>query len=79
MSPERAAAVPAAPVYLLHGADDTVIPSVESVLLADYLERQGGHVRVLLSRLITHAEVDQSAAATETWKLVSFWAEVLGK
>jgi hypothetical protein len=77
VSPQRAASVPAAPVYLLHGADDTVIPSVESVLLADYLESKGAGVRLLLSRLITHAEVDKSAAATETGKLVSFWASVL--
>jgi pimeloyl-ACP methyl ester carboxylesterase len=77
VSPQRSPTSPAAPVYLLHGADDTVIPSVESVLLGDHLRRQGAQVRVLLSRLITHAEVDQSAAASETWKLVSFWAEVL--
>jgi hypothetical protein len=79
ISPELAPTTPAAPIYLLHGADDTVIPSVESVLLARHLERQGARVRVLLSRLITHAEVDQSAAASETWKLVSFWADLLQK
>jgi X-Pro dipeptidyl-peptidase (S15 family) len=77
ISPERAPSPPSAPVFLLHGADDTVIPSVESVLLGERLERQGVAVRVLLSRLITHAEVDQSAAASETWKLVAFWADVL--
>ena len=31
-------APPRAPVFLLHGADDTVIPSVESLLLAQHLE-----------------------------------------
>ena len=77
ISPERAPSAPTAPVFLLHGADDTVIPSVESLLLGERLEQQGVRVRVLLSRLITHAEVDQSAAASETWKLVTFWADVL--
>lgn len=77
ISPERAPAAPAAPVYLLHGAGDTVIPSVESVLLGRYLAARDVDARVLLSRLITHAEVDQSAAAAETLKLVSFWASVL--
>jgi dienelactone hydrolase len=77
ISPERAPSAPAAPVYLLHGAGDTVIPPVESALLGEHLRRQGVEARVLLSRLITHAEVDQSAAASETWKLVSFWADVL--
>lgn len=76
-SPERAPSVPAAPVYLLHGADDSVIPPVESVLLGRHLETRGAKVRVLLSELITHAEVDRSAAAAETWKLVRFWASVL--
>jgi dienelactone hydrolase len=77
MSPQRATSVPAGPVYLLHGAEDTVIPAVESRLLADHLRAQNADVRVLLSRLITHAEVDKSAAASETLSLVSFWASVL--
>ena len=77
LSPQRTGATPAAPVYLLHGAGDTVIPPVESVLLGRYLAEHDVDVRVLLSRLITHAEVDQSAAAAETFKLVGFWASVL--
>lgn len=77
MSPQRAPSVPAAPVFLLHGAGDTVIPTVESRLLGDDLLKRGATMRVLLSGLITHAEVDQSAAASETFKLVSFWADVL--
>jgi dienelactone hydrolase len=76
-SPERAPAPPAAPVYLLHGDDDTVIPAAESAILGDYLRRKGVEVHVLLSGLITHAEVDRTAAASETWKLVNFWASVL--
>jgi dienelactone hydrolase len=76
-SPQRAPAVPAAPVFLLHGDDDTVIPAAESALLGDYLRRKGVDVHVLLSGLITHAEVDRSAAAIDTWKLVRFWAGVL--
>lgn len=77
ISPQRAASVPAAPVYLLHGAGDTVIPTVESYLLANHLRSHDADVHLLLSRLITHAETDKSAAASETLKLVSFWASVL--
>ena len=66
-------APPRAPVFLLHGADDTVIPSVESLLLARHLAGVT-HVRTLLSGLITHAEVDRAAAAGEVIKLVGFWA-----
>jgi dienelactone hydrolase len=78
LSPERSAP-PRAPVFLLHGTDDTVIPAVESLLLADHLRREGVEVHALLSGLITHAEVDRAATAGETWRLVSFWANVLGR
>jgi dienelactone hydrolase len=77
LSPDHSAP-PRAPVFLLHGADDTVIPSVESLLLAQHLERTT-RVRTLLSGLITHAEVDRSAAAAEVLKLVGFWAELLSE
>jgi hypothetical protein len=69
---------PRAPVFLLHGAEDTVIPSVESLLLAQHLEGKT-QVRTLLSGLITHAEVDRGAAAAEVIKLVGFWAELLNE
>lgn len=78
-SPERTPSLPAAPVYLIHGDDDTVIPAAESVLLERYLRSKGVEVHLLLSGLITHAEVDRSAAASEGWKLVRFWAQVLSE
>jgi dienelactone hydrolase len=76
-SPQRAPSLPSAPVYLLHGDGDTVIPAAESAILGEYLREKGVDVHVLLSGLITHAEVDRTAAAAETWKLVAFWASVL--
>jgi hypothetical protein len=76
-SPERAPSVPSAPVFLLHGDEDTVIPAAESVVLGNYLRSKGVQVRVLLSPIITHAELDRTAAAAETWKIVAFWAEIL--
>lgn len=76
-SPERAPRPPAAPVFLLHGDEDTVIPAAESAVLGEYLRRQGVDVRVLLSQIITHAELDRNAAAAESWKLIAFWADVL--
>ena len=72
-------AAPTAPVFLLHGAGDTVIPTAESVLLANYLRSKGTDVDLLISDLITHAEVDRTAAASESVKLVTFWADVLKK
>src|SRR5262249_17139126 len=49
---------PSAPVFLLHGTDDNVIPSIESEYLSNDLR---GHapVRLLLSGLISHAEADR--------------------
>jgi hypothetical protein len=77
LSPERARP-PAAPVFLLHGVDDSVIPSVETVLLAEHLK---GKVRVqgLLSGLITHAEVNRTATSTEVWRLASFWRAIMSE
>jgi dienelactone hydrolase len=76
LSPELAPP-PSAPVYLLHGLDDNIIPAAESVLLADSLRARGGDVRVLLTGLITHAQVSASATASDAWALIRFWADVL--
>lgn len=76
LSPAREA-VPAAPVYLLHGTDDNVIPAMESTLLAETLRARGVRVQQLATPLITHAEVDRSATLAAMWRLVSFWADLL--
>jgi hypothetical protein len=75
LSPERSPA-PRAPVYLLHGSDDNVVPASESSLLARHLDGTVP-VHVLLSPLITHAEVNKQASASEVWQLIAFWASVL--
>jgi hypothetical protein len=77
LSADRAPSPPTAPVFLLHGSEDTVIPPAESVILAGYLRGKDADVRLLLSELITHAEIDRTAAAADTWKLVSFWSDIL--
>jgi hypothetical protein len=75
LSAERAAP-PSAPVFLLHGVDDNVIPSVETVLLAEHLDGKAD-VHGLLSGLITHAEVNRTPGAIEVWRLASFWREIM--
>lgn len=75
LSPARSPA-PASPVYLLHGAGDTVIPAMESALLADAL-RPHTQVHHLATPLITHAEMDQRTGAADVWRLVDFWADLL--
>jgi hypothetical protein len=76
LSPELAPP-PSARVYLLHGRDDNIIPAAESVLLADALEARGAEVELLLSGLITHAQVSASATASDAWKLIRFWTDIL--
>ncbi|MDP1572007.1 MAG: hypothetical protein Q8L86_18570 [Vicinamibacterales bacterium] len=77
LSPERAPA-PSAPVFLLHGTADNVIPSTETVRLAAHLERHTT-VHALLSGLITHAEVDRPPSTSEVWRLVTFWRHLLAR
>jgi dienelactone hydrolase len=73
LSPARAAP-PRGVVYLLHGADDNVVPAAESALLERDLKQRGGTAFQLATPLITHAEVDRSPTAAEVWQLVRFWA-----
>jgi pimeloyl-ACP methyl ester carboxylesterase len=76
VSPERVPP-PSAPVFLLHGTDDTVIPAEESVRLGRHLDQRGGAAHVLLSPLITHAEVEHPPDLVEAWRLIAFWKDVL--
>lgn len=76
LSPERSPAA-TAPVFLLHGRDDTVIPSAETPLVAAYLRSQGNAaVRTLLTPLVSHADLTADAPAAEAWRLVRFWTEM---
>jgi hypothetical protein len=65
-------------VYLLHGIDDNVIPSIESEYLANDLR---GHapVRLLLSGLISHAEADRPVHVSDVAQLAAFWGDLLAR
>jgi dienelactone hydrolase len=69
---------PSAPVFLLHGTDDNVVPADESRFLADDL---GGHapVHLLVSALLGHAEVDRAPNAMEALRLAGFWGDLLSR
>jgi pimeloyl-ACP methyl ester carboxylesterase len=77
LSPARSP-LPSAPVFLLHGRDDTVIPASESQHLADRLR---GHapVRLLVTPLISHADADQPAHVTDVLRLAHFWGDLLAR
>jgi len=77
LSAERSEA-PRAPVHLLHGLDDNVIPATESTLLAEHL-RSRTSVRCVISPLITHAEVNRQARFRDVWNLVGFWADIFAE
>jgi dienelactone hydrolase len=74
LSPARAATV-TAPVFLLHGADDNVVPAIESRRLASVLERTAP-VHLLVTTLITHAEVDRPPTAGEVWQMIRFFRAI---
>jgi hypothetical protein len=69
---------PTSPVFLLHGSEDNVIPSLESEYLANDLR---GHatVHVLLSGLISHAEADRAPHVSDVVALASFWGDLLSR
>jgi dienelactone hydrolase len=75
LSPDRSPP-PAAGVFLLHGRSDSVIPAVESQYLADDL-RGDTCVRLLITDLLSHADLDQPKRIGQIFKLIDFWRDVL--
>ena len=53
-----------------------MIPAAETALFSEELRRKGADVHVLLSELITHAEVNRAATYVDVLKLVNLWAQV---
>ncbi len=75
-SPHDRLATLKAPVFLLHGAGDSVIPATETLWLAADVPK--GLVRqVLVSPAVVHVELEGEPAIQEKWALVHFMAEVL--
>jgi dienelactone hydrolase len=68
---------PPAPVFVLHGRDDSVIPALEAEYLAEDLRSRGVTVRLAISGLISHAKADGAASLGELLGLASFWGDVL--
>jgi hypothetical protein len=69
---------PTAPVFLLHGLADNVVPAIESEYLAADLR---GHApaRLLLSGLISHAEADRPVHVNDVLQLAGFWGDLLSR
>lgn len=78
VSPAGRLASIAAPVYLLHGAADSVIPPTET----SWLEREvpAPFLRsALVSPAIQHVELHGEPTASERWALVHFMAQILSE
>jgi dienelactone hydrolase len=67
---------PSAPVFLLHGTGDNVVPAIETRFLARHLQDKT-EVHALLSGLITHAELNNEHGVSDAWKLLDFFATLL--
>lgn len=77
LSPDKSP-MPFAPVYLLHGRSDSVIPSAESEHLAHRLASRVA-VHLLITDLISHAEADQPAHTADVARLSLFFGRLLGE
>jgi dienelactone hydrolase len=69
---------PAAPLFLLHGTEDNVIPSLEAEYLADQVRGQTP-VRLLMTTAISHVSIDRSPRAGEVLRLAGFWGDLLSR
>lgn len=77
LSPSRSAAT-MAPVFLLHGVNDNIIPTSEAGFAAEYLRSHGnGRVKILITPLIAHADLAEEMGIADSWRLIRFWSEML--
>lgn len=67
-----------APVYLLHGADDSVIPASETLWLARDVP-EGLLRQAVVSPAIRHVEVEGDPTVAQKWELLHFMGGVLGE
>lgn len=64
------------PVYLLHGAGDTVIPASETEWLARDVPQKELKA-VLISPALVHVNMEETVPISQKWALVDFLAKVL--
>ncbi len=76
ISPQGKLAAIRAPVFVLHGATDDIIPSTESLWLEKEIPRE--YLRAaLITPAFSHVDPDQHAGWTNQFRLVEFLAGVL--
>jgi pimeloyl-ACP methyl ester carboxylesterase len=76
VSPAGKMSVLHVPVYLLHGAGDSVIPPSESLWLAQDIPHDDLRA-VLISQALVHVDMDKKVSFSDQWALVDFMAKIL--
>jgi pimeloyl-ACP methyl ester carboxylesterase len=76
ISPEGKLASLRAPVFLLHGATDDIIPSTETLWLEKDIPRADLR-EVLITPAFSHVDPEKSSVWTDELRLVEFLAGVL--
>ena len=64
------------PVYLLHGEADNIIPSAETLWMAQELRPEDLQA-VLVSPVLSHIDLEATPGAMDEWRLVHFFALVM--
>jgi dienelactone hydrolase len=77
LSPGHEGTAPAAPVFLLHGVDDPVVPVGEAKLLRRRLEALGTEVDYLTTALFGHVGAERKPSLVSGWSLARFLARFL--
>ncbi len=78
LSPQGKLAQLTVTVYLLHGAEDNIVPAAESLWLARQIPRKMLRA-LLISPMVSHVGTDgeRSPGIMEEWRLVHFLAQVM--
>jgi pimeloyl-ACP methyl ester carboxylesterase len=78
LSPALRDAVPGAPVYLLQGVDDPIVPAADAERLREALARRGADVRLFATDLDSHVDPDaESPSLLRAWSLLRFVGDAL--
>ncbi|MDP6836352.1 MAG: prolyl oligopeptidase family serine peptidase [Candidatus Marinimicrobia bacterium] len=72
------------PLFLMHGANDTMVPFTETVMFDRALRERGKQVDTFISYLYAHSEVTEHSKGyigfiREAWKIGVFMSRLLGK
>jgi dienelactone hydrolase len=76
VSPHSAISSLHTPVYLLHGAGDTIIPASETLWLAKDLPAQSVKAE-LISPALVHVNMEDKITWQQQWEMMDFMAQVL--